>query len=71
MRENGETASDYSNYSRNNYYPFFNRKKLVWFLCRFGLKTVIDFAHFGLKSGIVFDGATMAYEHIYRLVPSE
>ena len=49
MRENGETASDYSNYSRNNYYPFFNRKKLVWFLRRFGLKTVIDFAHFGLK----------------------
>ena len=71
MRENGETASDYSNYSRKNYYPSFNRKKLVWFLRRFGLKTVIDFAHFGLKSGIVFDGATMVYEHIYRLIPSE
>ena len=70
MRENGETASDYSNYSRKNYYPF-NRKKLVWFLRRFGLKTVIDFAHFGLKSGIDFDGATMVYEHIYRLIPSE
>ena len=71
MRENGETASDYWITLEKNYYPFFSRKKLVWFLHRFGLKTVIDFAHFGLKSGIVFDGATMVYEHIYRLVPSE
>ena len=34
------------------------RKKLVWFLRRFGLKTVIDFAHFSLKSGIVFERDT-------------
>ena len=47
------------------------RKKLVWFLRRFCLKTVIDFSHFGLKSVIVFEGATMIYEHIYRLVPNE
>ena len=38
----------------------------VRFLCRFGLKTSIDFAHFGLESGMVFEGATGAYERIYR-----
>ena len=27
----------------------------VWFLRRFGLKTGIGFAHFGLESGIVFE----------------
>ena len=31
-------------------------------------KTVIDFARFGLESGIVFDGATVVYEYICRLV---
>ena len=38
----------------------------VWFSRRFGLKTGIDFAHFGLESGMVFEGATGMYEHIYR-----
>ena len=33
---------------------------------RFGLKTGIDFAHFGLESGMVFEGTTGAYERIYR-----
>ena len=33
----------------------------VWFLSRFGLKTGIDFANYGLKSRIVF---TRAYKHI-------
>ena len=47
------------------------RKKLVWIFRRFCLKTVIDFAHFSLESGIVFEGATVVYEHIYRLVPNE
>ena len=28
----------------------------VWFLCRFGVKTGIDFAHLGLESGMVFEG---------------
>ena len=36
------------------------------FLCRFGLKTGIQFAHFGLESGMVFEGTTGAYERIYR-----
>ena len=28
----------------------------VWFLSRFGLKTCIDFEHFGLKLGMVIGG---------------
>ena len=40
----------------------------VWFLCRYGLKTGIDFAHFGLELSIVFEGATMVYEHICQLM---
>ena len=30
----------------------------VRFLCRFGLQTGIHFAHFGLESGMVFEGTT-------------
>ena len=36
----------------------------VWFLSRFGLKTGIDFDHYGLKSGMVFKGTTGAHERI-------
>ena len=36
-------------------------------LRRFGLKTVIDFGHFGLESGVVFEGTTEVYERIYRV----
>ena len=43
----------------------------VWILSRFGLKTAIDFAHFGLESGIVFERPTVVYEHICQLVPIE
>ena len=32
----------------------------------FGLKMGIDFAHFGLESGMVFEGNTRVYEQIYR-----
>ena len=38
----------------------------VGFLRRFGLKTGIHFAHFGLESGMVFEGTTRVYERIYR-----
>ena len=38
----------------------------VGFLHRFGLKTGIHFAHFGLESGMVFEGTTGKYECIYR-----
>ena len=37
---------------------------------RFGLKPAVDFAHFGLKSGVVYEGATMVYEHIYISIGS-
>ena len=41
-------------------------------LSRFGLKTGIHFAHFGLESGIVFEGTTGAYERISIVsVPNE
>ena len=38
----------------------------VGFLRRFGLTTGIHFAHFGLESGMVFEGTTGVYEHFYR-----
>ena len=38
----------------------------VGFLRRFGLKTGTHFAHFGLESGMVFEGTTGVYERIYR-----
>ena len=36
----------------------------VGFLRRFGLKTGINLAHFGLESGMVFEGTTGVYERI-------
>ena len=38
----------------------------VEFLRRFRLQTVIDFARFGLETGVVFEGTTEVYERIYR-----
>ena len=32
----------------------------------FGLKTGLEFAHFGLESGMVFEGTRGVYERIYR-----
>ena len=38
----------------------------VWVLSRFGLKTGIDFEHFGLKLGMVIGGTfTKAYKLIF------
>ena len=38
----------------------------VWFLSRFGLKTGIDFEHFGLKLSMVIEGTfTKAYKLIF------
>ncbi len=38
----------------------------VWFLSRFGLKTVIDFEHFGLKLGmVIWETFTKAYKLIF------
>ena len=36
----------------------------------FGLKTGIEFTHFGLESAMVFEGTTGAYESIYRFMRS-
>ena len=33
-------------------------------LGRFSLKKGVDFAHFGLESGMVFKGTTGVYEHV-------
>ena len=49
-------------YKQDRYVP----PQRVWFFGLFGLKTCIDFDHFGLESGMVFEGATEANEHIYR-----
>ena len=38
----------------------------VGVLRRCGLKTGIHFAHFGLESGMVFEGTTGVYERVYR-----
>ena len=43
----------------------------VGFLRRFGLKTGIHFAHFGLESGMVFEGTT-EYMHVFIVsIPNE
>ena len=41
----------------------------VWFLSRFGLKTGIDFEHFGLKLGMVI-GGTFTKAHKLIFLPS-
>ena len=38
----------------------------VGFLRRFGLEKGMQFVHFGLESGMVFEGTTGVYERIYR-----
>ena len=49
--------------SLNKPYRFVPHQK-VWFLCRYGLKTGKDFAHFGLESGMAFERTTGVYERI-------
>ena len=39
---------------------------MVSFCALFGLKTGIDFAHFGLESSMAFEGVTGVHELIYR-----
>ena len=50
------------------YKPYRNvPSQSVWFLGLFlCVKTGIHITHFGLESGMVFEGTTGAYEHIYR-----
>ena len=37
---------------------------MVW--RSFGLKTGVDFAHFGLEPGLVYKGTTVVYECVRR-----
>ena len=39
---------------------------MVGFLHRFGPKTGIDFAHFGLESGMIYQGTTIVYPCVCR-----
>ena len=43
----------------------------VGFLCRFGLKTGIHFANFGLESGMVFKGTTACMNVFIVSIPNE
>ena len=44
----------------------------VGFLHRFGLKTGIHFAHFGLESSVVFEGTAGVYERsVIVSIPNE
>ena len=43
----------------------------VGFLRRFGLKTGIDFSHFGLESGMVFDGTMECMNVFIFSLPNE
>ena len=50
--------------SLNKPYRFVPHQK-VCFLCRYSLKTGKDFTHFGLESGMAFEGTTGVYERIF------
>ena len=44
----------------------------VGFLCRFGLKTGIDFDHFGLESGMVFEETPCERVNVFIVsIPNE
>ena len=47
--------------------PYIRHKAMcLRFLDRFGLKTGINFAHFGLESGMVYEGTTVLYQCVSR-----
>ena len=47
------------------------RPHRVGFLCRFGVKTGIHFAHFGLEWGVVFEGTTECMNVFIVSIPNE
>ena len=49
----------------------FRRPKGHEFLLRFGLKTAIDFAHFGLNLGMVLEGIREGMNVFVISVPNE
>ena len=52
-----------------SYVTYIGRVPPPWvaFCPIFGLKTGIHFVHFGLESGMVFEGTTGVYERIYHI----
>ena len=46
-------------------------RPIVGFLRRFGLQTGIHFAHFGLESGVVFEGTTEGMNVFIVSIPNE
>ena len=59
-QKTGRVWGDSPSYKLYRYVP----PHWVGFLCCFGLKTRIHFAHFGLESGMIFEGITGVYERI-------
>ena len=67
----GTSSANYPAGEAGGLLPYINRIRYVplqrvWFLGLFSLKTGIDFAHFGLELGMVYEGTTETYERIYR-----
>ena len=49
------------------YKPYRNvPSQKIGFLGRFGRKTGIDFAHFGLELGMMYEGTTIVYQCVRR-----
>ena len=51
--------------------PYICCPKGVWVLHRFGVKTAIDFAHFGLNLGMVLEGIRECMNVFVISVPNE
>ena len=58
-------------YKPHRYVPCRHIGYRVGFLCRFGLKTGIHFAHFGLESVMVFEGTTECMNAFIVSIPNE
>ena len=61
-----ETYNDPGGTPLYKLYRYVRPPHRVGFLRRFGLETGMQFVHFGLESGVVFEGTTGVYERIYR-----
>ena len=46
--------------------PLYKPYRWVGFLCRFHMKTGKEFVHFGLESGLVYEGTTVVYQCVRR-----
>ena len=69
MKEDDEASTTTRGGGTPLYKPYrYVPPQRVGFLRRFGLKTGIDFAHFGLESGMVYKGTTIdiVYQYVGR-----